>query len=135
MLWRMVSPWAPGSGLGWLTKRSDDGSMSGENTYAVAVCTAGCGDGAAWSDALRTAVATSACSFSSWASVSAPSLTRKRENVFRQSCSASASRSALGLYLLSSSDIECEYGRVTLARTSAGPLRARHQATAWVSTW
>ena len=38
------------------------------------------------------------------------------------------------LMLLSSSDIECEYGRVTFARTSARPLRARQYATAFVST-
>ena len=38
---------------------------------------------------------------------------------------ASASRSAAGLYSFSSSDSECEYGRITFACTKAGPLRAR----------
>ena len=57
----------------------------------------------------------------------------------RTCCRQSRSRLGLahrpsGLYLLSSSDIECEYGRVTLARTNAGPLRARQYATASVST-
>src|SRR6185503_2576382 len=134
MLCRMVSGCAAASGLGVATKRSEAGSTSGENTYAVAVCSAGCGEPCASSEALRIAVATSAWSFSSSASVSTPSRTSRRANVRRQSLSASASRLALGLYLLSSSDIECEYGRVTFARTNAGPFRERHQDTASLST-
>ena len=49
---------------------------------------------------------------------------------FSGSRAASSSRSAGLLYTRSSSDIECEYGRVTLARTSAGPERARAYPTA-----
>ena len=48
---------------------------------------------------------------------------------------ASASRSAGVLYQRSSSEWECEYGRVTVAWTSAGPFPARTYAIASSSVW
>ena len=55
---------------------------------------------------------------------------RNSENRAIGSRRASASRSAGVLYSFSSSDRECEYGRITCACTNAGPLRARTYAAA-----
>src|SRR6185295_17016396 len=130
MSWSSVSLLSALSGLAGVENRSDVGSTLGEYTYIVDDSTGGCSCFKASSLADRTCAATSACSASRPASSSIPSSIRNRENVRRQSRSASESRSALGLYLDSSSDIECEYGRVTSARTNAGPLLARQYATA-----
>src|SRR6266576_6086087 len=59
------------------------------------------------------------------ASVATPSFTRRWGKRTRQSRLASSWRSWGGLYSTSSSDSECEYGRVTCACTSAGPLRCQ----------
>ena len=62
--------------------------------------------------------------------VAVPSATSCIGNRLTGSRSASDSRSVIGRYSTSSSDSECEYGRMTCACTSAGPLRARQCATA-----
>ena len=68
------------------------------------------------------------------ASVATPSAIRRFGNACTPSRRASSSRSLGGRYSTSSSERECEYGRMTWACTKAGPLRWRTYSEARSST-
>ena len=101
------------------------GSTVGEYSAHSAVSGAGCGCARASSVATSRSASTASCIALISASVAWPSATSQRGNVVSGSRAASASRSAPGRYSTSSSDSECEYGRMTCACTSAGPFRSR----------
>ena len=97
----------------------------------------------AWPCRARASAAASACSAASPPRARPTrrmSRVRRRWRALRSSGSgasaasgsrrASASRSAGVLYSFSSSESECEYGRMTVAWTKTGPFRSRTCATA-----
>ena len=90
----------------------------------------GLGAASAFSAASLTSRSTSASSAFNSSSVASVLVLRNSLNRAIGSRRDSASRSAAGLYSFSSSDSECEYGRMTRACTNAGPLRARTWAVA-----
>ena len=118
------------SGRAGVSNAGDVGSTSGEYTHCVAVLLAGFGARSAALAASFTSASTPARSSVRSLSVAIPFATRYCAIFLIGSLIDSASRSSLVLYSDSSSEYECEYGRVTRAWTAAGPLRARTYATA-----
>ena len=118
------------SGCAGVSNAADVGSTSGEYNQSAAVFFGGFGAASAAVAASFTSRSTSDTTAASCPSVATPfeiSSCVKRAIGSRR---FSASRSAGVLYSFSSSDSECEYGRMTRACTNAGPLRARTYATA-----